>query len=330
MKTSLKINFIGNFQRGYVGEVADETHLVDELKNLGHKVTAVPRDQWKAFVDGDKPNDDWVLPVEADINICAKWHHFDNEKYFRELRGVSNAPVLYWVWDYMSYDKGGFHYKMSVACDLLLTGEGGRIKELEREGIKATYFQFDVCDKQFGQKVKPKFKENKKYDVAFFGSYLGQGDRIEWIKEINKTHKVTVFSWNHEEWIKAGIEAYPAVYGEELTEKVSQSKIVLGFNVNDHCWGYWSNRVSKILTRGGFLLQRYVPGMELFLQDGAEYFSSIKEANEKIEYYLKNELKRVNVERRAFIIGRMRFTSEVKVKQLEILINRFLQGGLSW
>lgn len=322
----LKINFIGSFTQGYVGEVADEVHLANELENLGHDVVRVPRDIWKAFVDGDKPNDDWVIPKEADINIICKWHHFDDEKYVYKLKSVSGAPVFYWVWDYMDYGHFGFHYKMASACDLLLTGEGGKVRDLRDDGITATYFQFDVCDGEFGMKTK--IDTPKKYDTVFFGTHLGQGDRVEWIKEINKTHKVTVFSWNHNDWIKDGIEAYPAVYGDELTQRVNESKIILGFNVNDHCWGYWSNRVGKTLTRGGFLLQRYVPGMEVFIGDGAEYFSSIEEANAKISYFLDNENERRSQQIKAFDLGYQRFTSKVKVKQLVILIERFMKGGL--
>lgn len=324
----IRINFVGNFARGYVGELADETHLARELKKLGHQVTKVPRDQWKAFVDGHKPNKNWVLPKEADINIVAKWHHFNDEKYFEMLREQTNAKVLYWVWDYMDYNPDGFHYIMAKSCDLLLTGEGGKMGYLREKGIRATYFQFDVCDEEFSKNRGSFYDTDKKYDVVFFGSYIMVGDRLDWIKQINKTHKVVIFSWNHEEWIKQGIEAYPAVYGDELSKAVAQSKIILGFNVNDHCWGYWSNRIGKILTRGGFLLQRYVPGMELFLQDGAEYFSSVEEANKKIEYFLKNKFERSAVSSRGGIIGRMRFTSKVKVKQLEILIERYLQGAI--
>ncbi len=47
-------------------------------------------------------------------------------------------------------------------------------------------------------------------------------------------------------------KAEEAVYGNEMAVRVAESKIILGFNVNNHCWGYWSNRVGKILTLRGF------------------------------------------------------------------------------
>ena len=81
----MKINFVGGFQSGYVGEIADETHLADAMEETGAEVTRVPRDIWKAYVDGDEPGKDWVLPGEADINIIAKWHHFNSSDYIFTL-----------------------------------------------------------------------------------------------------------------------------------------------------------------------------------------------------------------------------------------------------
>ena len=165
--------------------------------------------------------------------------------------------------------------------------------------------------------------------MSFFGTWLGQGDRIEWLTEINKEIPITVFSWNHEEWTKKGFEAYPAVWGNDFAQRVAETKIILGFNVNDHCWGYWSNRVGKVLSTGGFLLQRYVPGMELFLRDGVEYFSSIEEAKKKINFYLEHNTKREEIAQRGYEIGRDRFTSRARVRELSILMERFKKGGLS-
>lgn len=321
-QNGLKINFVGNYSRGYVGEVADETHLARELESAGNIVNKVPRDQWKAYVDGDKPNDDWVLPIEADINIVAKWHHFNDPNYFSKLRFMSKAPVIYWTWDYMDYD-GGWHEIMARASDLYLTNEGGRIEQLLEKGIKAYYFPYDVADGEI-----QRFSLEKKYDVVFTGSYLGQGDRVEWLKKINEKHQIQIFSWNHEEWKKAGFTtAKPAVYGEDFSKVVAQSRILLQFSVNDHCWGYWSNRVGKVFTLGGFLLARYSPGMELFLRDGCDYFSSPQEAISKIKFYLENETLRNAIAARGSHIGRDRFTSKARVKELLILIDRLLSEG---
>jgi hypothetical protein len=320
----MKINFVGSFTTGYVGETADETHLANELEQLGHEVNRIPRDIWKAFADGA---DHWpgvTDHLKADINIVAKWPHFNSEDYINILRHRSEAPVFYWVWDYM-WDQGipEWHMNMVKAADLYLSNEAGIFDKYYKD-TKAHYFPFDVSDQAID-----KVEAEKKIRVAFFGTWLGQGDRIAWLTEINKTHDITVFSWNHEEWKSRGFEAYPAVWGKEFAQKVAESKIILGFNVNDYCWGYWSNRVGKVLTTGGFLLQRYVPGMELFLRDGAEYFSSIEEANRKITFYLEHNNLRQKIADRGYEIGRDKFTSKARVKELSILIERFLKGGFN-
>ena len=137
-----------------------------------------------------------------------------------------------------------------------------------------------------------------------------------------------VFASNWEEWQKIGFDAEASVYYEDFALKVAESRITLGFNVNDHCWGYWSNRVGKVLTVGGFLLQRYVCGMELFLRDGVAYFSSPDEAIQKITYYLQNADERQAIADRGYEIGRDRFTSAARVKELMIFIDRYLKGGV--
>lgn len=325
----MKINFIANFGNGYVGEQADQVHLAREMRSLGHTVQEVPQDIWKAICDGEW-NNDWIgrTPLkDADINIITKWHHFDHAKYINDLRNWSHAPVFYWVWDFIYY--GGmpsWHMQMVTHADLYL---GNDVRDYHYAHLKnAYYFPFDIADGEIAREQS----KNKKYNVTFFGSCIGQGDRIEWLKRINETHHITFFSWNYEEWKQAGLEAYPAVYGNEFAQKVAESKIILGLSVEPHVWGYWSNRVGKILSLGGFLLYQYAPGMEIFLEDGCDYFSSVQEANEKISYYLTNPDKRDEVSHRGLEIGRSHFTSNSRVKDLLILCERYLKekNGELW
>lgn len=324
MTKPLRINFIGSFTTGYVGETSDETHLARELESLGHFVQQVPRDIWKATVDGETSSDwEGKLPIKADINLVAKWHHFNNGEYIDHLKMCTGAPVFYWTWDHMDYDnKDGFHYRMAKAADLLLTNDGlGRMPS----EIKWHYFPFDVSDRQFD--VAP--NKEKYLDVSFFGSKLGQGDRVEWLTYLKDYVNLSIFSWNWQDWQSLGFTAYPAVYGKEFSDRVNESKVVIGFNVNDHTWGYWSNRVGKVLTVGGFLLQRYVPGMELFLRDGAAYFSSKEEMVEKVKYYLEHEYERNLISYKGYVLGRDRFTSKERVAELAIVMERYLAGGFN-
>lgn len=317
----MKINIVGSQTTGYVGEIADELLIANAFQRLGHKVNHIPRDIWKAYTDGYAVQENWkqyLDVMDADINIVCKWHHFNDPKYISFLRQESKAPVIYWTWDYMDYDDN-FHTVMALEADLFLTNDIHHA-----DGVKGMYFPFDAADDHINRIENVEKTKN----VVFFGSHFKKGDRIDWIKEINKIHPIEIYSWNYQEWQKEGLVAYPAVYGDEFSQIVAQSKVILQFSVNDHCWGYWSNRVGKVLTLGGFLLARYAPGMELFLRDGVEYFSDTGEANQKIAFYLEHDDLRQKIADKGYKIGRDRFTVIERVKDLQILIERFLLHGI--
>jgi hypothetical protein len=325
------INFIGNYANGYVGEISDENHLAREMERQGHTVRRIPRDEWREAVIENFPEGKYrnvPTQLQADINIIAKWHHFYSGEFIEKLREKSGAPVLYWCWDYM-WDQNfpDWHLKMAQAADLYLSNEGGLAQQYAKFGVKHYYFPFDVCD---GDIPKAGMPPNK-YDVVFLGSFLGQGERLEYIKKINAAFPVTVFSWNYAEWDKIGIKANPPVWGAECNKVIKESKIVLGFNVNPHCWGYWSNRVGKTIQAGGFLLQQYAPGMELLLGDNVEYFSSPEEAIEKISFYLSHEPSRKEFLWKVQALED-KFTSKHRVKQLMIMAERFIKesNGKDW
>ena len=334
------INFIGLFNApGYVGEVSDETHIARELEDMGHIVRRIPRDEWREFVIEQRAWDKYKgIPTDlrADINIVAKWHHFYDGIFISELRDISQAPVFYWVWDFM-FDSGfpDWHLKMAQQADLYLSGEAGVFDEYKKLGIKPYYFQMDVCDLKLETvDLSTDFLagEQLTHDVIFTGSCLGQGHRREWLQAINREILIEVWGWNYEEWEKLGFKAYPAIYGNEYNKLIAQSKVVLGFSVEPNCWGYWSNRVGKVIRAGGNLLQEYAPGMEQFLPQSVEYFSTPEEAIEKIKYFLQPDFDRVikTKMQENFINGR-KFTSNQKVLQLTTLMERFLKGDpLKW
>lgn len=322
------INFVGLFNKlGYVGEVSDETHIARELESLGHTVQKVPRDIWKAYVDGER-NEDWedLLPIKADINIIAKWPYFNDGKYVHHLRDLSwagtgsskgeGAPVFYWVWDYMPNPTlPDWHIEMAKAADLYLSGEAGIFDIYKVLGVKPYYFQMDVCDGD----IKTFDNLDKVYDVVFTGSCIDQGHRKEYLQEINKQIPVSIFAWNPEEWFALGFkECYPPVYGEDYNKVIAQSKIVLGLSVEPNCLGYWSNRVGKVLRAKGQLLQEWAPGMETLLPTCIEYFSTPQEAVEKIKQLL-TDLYHCSDEH-------WESTSRRKAIGLVILMERYLKG----
>ena len=320
----MRVGFIGNYQSGYVGEISDESHLAREIESLGHEIYRIPRDEWREYVIEGFPQNKYKNVPEIDqldIIIFAKWNGFYDGSFIIKAREKYKCPCFLWVWDFMQGE--AWHMEMARAADLYLGNDvySGFYKNF----TNAYYFPFDVSDKNYDR--LPIIE--KLYDVSFFGSWIPQGNRQEWLKEINKVYPITVFTWNPKGWPEEFKGVRMPVYGDDFAYRVAQSKICLGFSVDPHTWGYWSNRVGKILTVGGFLLYQYAPGMELFLRDGVAYFSSPQEAVEKIRYYLFNDEKRQDIADIGYEIGRTRFTSKGRIEDLMILADRFIKKGNS-
>lgn len=323
----MKILFIGNYQTGPGGEIADEVHITRELETLGHEVLRVNRDEWREYVIEDSPQDKYNIPEidKVDIVIICKWHHFYDGSFIQAAKIKYNAPVFYWVWDWMNKEE--WHLSMAREADLYLSGELGSSSEYRKEGVNFYYFQFDSTDIEF----PAMHSQQKDYDVVFLGSCTNQNGRLDILKEINKQVPIQVFAYDYEEWRKQGFKAEPAVYGHDFNRVVAHSRIVLGTSANVNCFGYWSNRVGKVLYAGGFLLQWYTPGMELTLADCCDYFSSADEAVEKIKFYLHNPHKIDEILERNSLLNRDRFTSQYKVRQLSVLLDRFVKTrGEGW
>lgn len=328
----MNVFFIGNYQQGPGGETADEVHLARELQALGHNVSRINRDEWREYVLENAPAGKYKIPedVKPDIVIIAKWHHFYNGKFIEFAKAKYGAPVFYWVWDNMEgHTPDDWHLSMAREADLYLSGELGLASWYRENGVDFYYLQFDSCD---GEDPRMSAKE-KIYDVVFLGSCTNQNGRLDILKEINKEVSIKVFGYDYEKWREEGFDASPAVYGMEFNKIVSQSKIILGTSAGVDIFGYWSNRVGKVLHAGGFLLQWYTPGMENFIYDCAEYFSSAREAVNKIKYYLNNPDKIEPFLERNILMNRDRWTSAYKVRQLAVLMTRFLakrEEGQTW
>lgn len=321
----MKIIFIGNFARGYVGEIADEVQICNEIEFAGHTVYRVPRDEWREHVIQNKPYVNVPEGIKADIAIIAKWPHFYDGSFIEKVKEKYKCPCLYFVWDYMGPNPPDWHIKMIRAADKYLGNDVFDRTIYPPELVpsqKLYYFPFDVASAEFDRVELP-----KEYDVVFFGSHFGAGDRVEWLKKLNKNIPIKIFSWNADKWREDGFDASDAVYGEDFVNAVAKSKIILQFSVNDHCWGYWSNRIGKVLTLGGFLLVRYAPGMELFLKDGVDYFSTMEEMTAKVIYYLDNPTMASRIADRGYEYGRRHFTSKARIGQLLIFIDRYLRGA---
>lgn len=311
------INFVGNFTNGYSGEVADETHIARSLEELGHTVVRIPRDEWREHVLNGNIYPDLPADLHADINIICKWHHFFDGRFIETLRDASEAPVFYWVWDSIDLDIK-WHVDMAQHADLYLSGELGRAEEFRKLVIPFYYFQFDCVDSD----VPTGASRELIYDVSYLGSYDNQRGRMDILRAINKEVPINVWGNGWEKWEKDNFICHDPAYGKDANAIIAQSKIILGTSCDPHLFGYWSNRVGRVLRAGGYLLQQYTPGMESFLHDYVDYFSTPQEAIDKIKAFNYTPINTYPE----------LWTSKQKAKDLTILIERYLKEdqGKDW
>lgn len=316
------INFVGLFGTTGSGEISDETHLARSMEELGHTVRKIPRDEWREHVIDGKEYPHVPKDLQADISIICKWHHFYDGRFITQLKKESRSPVFYWVWD--SVDLGiDWHRDMAVEADLYLSGELGRVQEFRKNGIRFYYFQMDVVDGDMPIYIN----FPKKYDVIYLGSCDNQNGRVDLLKAINKEIQITVFGQG--DWAREGFVSNAPVYGKEANKIITEAKIVLGTSCDPHLYGYWSNRVGRVLFAKGKLLQQYAPGMENFLHDWVEYFSTADEAVKKIKELLENKYEGYPARKQ---YSQYLWTSYQKIKDLLLMTERYLKenNGKDW
>ncbi len=139
-----------------------------------------------------------------------------------------------------------------------------------------------------------KSRKDEKYssDVLWTGRW-GVGDnpvRQEIIKFLLMTNKYNVKLF--------GIENTPWVQ-DEYVKYISNTKIGVGANHSNRRM-YTSDRLGNYMSCGTFYLAHYFEGIENVFKRGVhlDWFTSIEEMDEKIEYYLKHETERKRIARK--------------------------------
>lgn len=300
---------MGNFGKSY-GQICDENHIKQALEWNGHEVFS---------------NDDTKIP-EVDLILCFKSNVFgavDVERW----KTLTKAPVFIWTFDNM--DRFQWFYEIAKKCDLWLGEELGRKDRFKQDGIPFYYFPNHAVLTNYFYPISMTADApiEKKYDVMFSGTdYFPE--RIEMLREVVFAgFNLHIFGNSKESWERDGL---PNVHGPafdiELAKVISESKIVLGIS-NTYCPGYWSIRAAQVMLSGGFIIEKYVPGMEKELKDGVEYWSDHEELIEKIRYYLEHEEERNAISMKGYQIATNNSTNQQRCKELIIIFERFKKIG---
>lgn len=98
-------------------------------------------------------------------------------------------------------------------------------------------------------------------------------------------------------WDKSLTHTGKMINGEGYPLLCSSAKIVLGTNVYNDIYQYFSNRNLYTMACGGFLLTEYVPGMEELFKNHQHlvWYKDEQECIEMIDFYLGNPNKRAEI-----------------------------------
>jgi spore maturation protein CgeB len=245
-----------------------------ELENLGNIVLAYNYRTRGHQLSGNslisKERDDEIIKFcqgwLPDLIIFSKCNGVDI-RVFRELKKI--APLCYWFADpLVTYNNEEFFEKTKEAdfftCD--------------KKNVYNVATQFNsncfIVNDGFDSILEKPHDLQKQYDVSFIGNIYG--DRKE---KLSKIENKIIFIND--------------AFGPEHSKEVSKTKINLNF-----CTAQGpSDRVFKVLAAGGFLLTDEWTERKDFFTDGEDLviFKDSSDLNEKIQFYLQNDLERERI-----------------------------------
>jgi len=108
------------------------------------------------------------------------------------------------------------------------------------------------------------------------------------------------------------------VDGGDYPYLCSSAKIILGINIYNDIYQYFSNRNLFTMGCGGFLLTHYVPGMEeLFINhQHLVWYKDFDECIYLINYYLKHEEKRQEIQNNAFLFAHENYSMTQQLQKM--------------
>jgi len=268
------------------GQIRDEYHIAEALKELGHEV-----------FQNDETHLNW-----ADLILTFKSNAIGVEQI---RRWKQFAPV--WVWTFDNMSRFPWFYDIAKECNLWLGEELGQAEEFKQKGIPFYYFPNHSAPPRYFHPIDTP----KEYDVMFSGTpYFPE--RTAMLTAVRDAGiDLHIFGNRNFE----GFNNHGPAFDEKLAEAVSKSKIVIGIS-NANIYGYWSIRPAQVMLCGGFMIDKYVLGMERELKDGCEYWNTHEELISKIKYYLEHEEERNAIAKKGYEIATTQLTNKQRCAEL--------------
>lgn len=324
----MKILVIGNNYDSCTGDISEEKEICEAMSAIGNKAIFVDRDKWRELND-----------EEFDIIFVAKYVK-NNSEAVVEMKKKFSGKVVYWMPDHCPFlGKDSVWDKVFENVDVWL---GRDLDEVLMSNINKLdgnyhYWNFDVACNLFKKEdpgqihlFAPQTKFPEVTSVLFVGNWIHEPQRMIFLHKVQKAYpdEMYVASYTMNEYIGGQFNGKESEYklhnvchplfGSNFNKLIGITKINISIDwVNMR--GFWSPRTARIMAAGGFVIAKYVEGMEETFGDSGEnlvYCHSVKECIDLIKYYLENEEERKAIAERGYNFVNKNMRPEKRVGEL--------------
>lgn len=226
-----------------------------------------------------------------------------------------NMPVVMYYDDCLKGSGGHLEelIKLAQQVDIMYLTNRGEIPQYQEWGINAKFLT-GGCDATVHRMVATP-GDFFRSDVAFIGK-ANTEDRAACMREVGNRFDFKLWGSG---WEKYGLKAEAKdVYAAEYRKICAGAKIILGWNIDPTVDLYFSNRTWYTMGCGGFLLTAYSPSLEEIFGRGREldWFETIEECCEKIEYYLQHDEERQRIARAGYHLAHQEYSYKSMVDRI--------------
>jgi spore maturation protein CgeB len=228
----------------------------------------------RRYVDSFKP--DAVVIFSGDIQ----------DETFEHFHGRVRTGLL--LDDYFPTDAPVTRFIKRV--DVFFHTMTGQLEEYRAAGARHPVYLHSGVDPDSHRRSAPRKAFSS--DVAFIGAAV-YPDRIDLIKTLHREFDIKIYGSG---WRKLGIRpARDRIGVKQFSRVCASARIMVGIDKAADRELYFSNRTWFVLGCGGFLITRYVPGLESIFANHKHlvWYRDTEEALDQIRFYLReNGLRR--------------------------------------
>jgi len=346
----MKIAVWGDFS----GVTCKEWYVVKALHRLGHEVFEIPKQHFPKRIliygafknNGVQDPENWIVSslnrmgnivqtiekdnlikyhkrhilercnqFKPDILLFIKPNNIPADE-FREICRECGSITAIWNFDWMLAEgHKEWFVPMAKAVDYVFGTDGWKDEEFYKKEKINRFLLRQGIDPVRHYAIKEITEQDlAKYscDVAFVGSlYTAEREYLD--RFLRERYYYKLF----------GNRPENQVWYEEFAKLCKCAKIIVGDNFVNDVDGYWSDRVYLTLGHGGFLLTRYVQGLEHEFKNEEHlvWWHDYNDLKNKINYWLPKEKERKEIASKGYLEVQTKHTYDLRLKKMLEIIN---------